>query len=250
MNCTGSTNCCANLIGRSPDGISTGTLDRLGDLIMSGIRAVENDPHAGQPVLLAGEPLGRAHAAMVMLHGRGATAHDMLALASELPVPGFAFVAPQAARNTWYPNSFLARLASNEPELTSALTAVGAALARLADAHIPIERTVLLGFSQGACLALEYAARHAMRLGGIVGLSGGLIGPDGTPRDYGGTFAGTPTFLGCSDDDPHIPARRVEESAELFRALGAEVTLRLYHDLGHTVNDDELITIRAIMRSL
>lgn len=206
--------------------------------------------HDGQPVLLAGDPLAQAHAAMILAHGRGASARDILALADELRIPGFAFLAPQAAGNEWYPNSFLAPLASNEPWLTSALDTIGTVLAQVAAASIPPERTILLGFSQGTCLILEYAARHARRYGGIAGLSGGLIGPDGTPRDYAGSLAGTPVFLGCSEVDPHIPARRVEESAQILRGLGADVTARLYRGMGHTVNEDELDAVRAIMRGL
>jgi predicted esterase len=177
-------------------------------------------------------------------------AADILALAPELGVPGFAFVAPQAAGNTWYPYSFLAPLASNEPWLTSALKAVGRAFARVTAAGIPPERTLLLGFSQGACLTLEYVARHAQRYGGVAGLSGGLIGPDHTPRDYAGSLSGTPVFLGCSDVDPHVPASRVEESAEVLRRLGADVTARLYAGMGHTVNADELEAVRSMMRVL
>jgi phospholipase/carboxylesterase len=210
----------------------------------------QRGPHDGQPLLLVGEPLERAHAAAVMLHGRGAAAADILALAPELRVPGFAFVAPQAAGNTWYPYSFLAPLASNEPWLTSALKAVGGALARVTAAGIPPERTLLLGFSQGACLTLEYVARNAQRYGGVAGLSGGLIGPDQTPRDYAGSLSGTPVFLGCSDVDPHIPASRVEESAEVLRRLGGDVTARLYADMEHTINEDELDAVRSMMRLL
>jgi predicted esterase len=206
--------------------------------------------HAGQPVLLAGEPLERASAAMVMAHGRGASAKDILVLAAELNMTGFAYVAPQAANNTWYPNSFLMPLADNEPWLTSALDTIGVSLARVVAAGIPPERTILLGFSQGACLTLEYVARHARRYGGVAGLSGGLIGPDGTPRDYAGSLAGTPVFLGCSDVDPHVPAQRVEESAEVLRRLGADMTMRLYRGMAHTVNEDELDAVRAMMRAL
>lgn len=206
--------------------------------------------HAGQPVLLAGEPLEQASAAMVMAHGRGASARDILVLAAELNMSDFAYVAPQAANNTWYPNSFLMPLADNEPWLTAALDTIGVSLARVAAAGIPPERTILLGFSQGACLILEYTARHARRYGGVAGLSGGLIGPDGTPRDYAGSLAGTPAFLGCSDVDPHVPPRRVEESAEVLRRLGADVTMRLYRGMGHTVNEDELDAVRAMMRAL
>lgn len=211
-------------------------------------------PHQGRPAAAAGESLDRARAAMILLHGRGATAADILALAAELARDGsgvgFAFLAPQAAGNTWYPNSFLAPLVSNEPGLSSALAVVAGLLDRLAGAGLPPERTLLLGFSQGACLALEFAARQARRYGGVAGLSGGLIGPEGTPRHYAGSLAGTPVFLGCSDVDPHIPKGRVEHSAEVLRRLGGDVTMRLYPGLGHTVNADELAAVRRMMAPL
>jgi predicted esterase len=201
-------------------------------------------------MLTAGVNLNEAQAAMICVHGRGASARDILTLAGELGVPGFAFLAPQAAGNTWYPNRFLAPLESNEPWLSSALAAVEEALARVAAAGIPAERTMLLGFSQGACLALEFGARNARRYGGLVGLSGGLIGPDGTPRDYPGSLAGTPVFLGCSDADFHIPKERVEETAAALGRLGGEVTTRLYPGMGHEVNVDELEQVRGMMRAL
>ncbi len=207
-------------------------------------------PHQGQQILHAGEPLDRARAAMIMLHGRGASARDILLLADELKGSGFAYLAPQAANNTWYPNSFLAPISTNEPWLSSALDFVQAVLAQVTEAGIPPERTMLLGFSQGACLALEFAARHARRYGGIVGLSGGLIGPDGTPRDYAGSFDGTPVFLGCSDTDFHIPKARVEETADVLQRLGGQVTARLYPGLGHEVNADELQLARQMMNNL
>lgn len=207
-------------------------------------------PHQGQPILAAGAPLEAARAAMVMIHGRGASAPDILTLAGEFDAPGVTFLAPQAAQNQWYPFSFLAPIAQNEPWLGSALAAVAAVLVRVAAAGIPPERTLLLGFSQGACLALEFAARNARRYGGIAGLSGGLIGPPGSPRDYPGTFAGTPIFLGCSDHDPHIPAARVEESAEVLRRMGAVVTARLYPNMGHTVNRDEIAAVQAMVTAV
>jgi predicted esterase len=207
-------------------------------------------PHQGQPVLAAGEPLERARAAMVLVHGRGATAQDILTLAVELNQPGFVYLAPQAANNTWYPYSFLAPIERNQPYLSSALATLGQVLAHVAAAGIPAERTILLGFSQGACLATEFAARNAQRYGGLVGLSGGLIGPDGTPRDYPGALDGTPVFLGCSDVDPHIPAARVQHSAEVLRRLGGDVTARLYPGMGHTVNEDEIEAVRGIMAAL
>ncbi len=207
-------------------------------------------PHSGQPVLAAGLPLQEAHAAMICVHGRGASAEDILGLAAALRASGFAFLAPQAASNTWYPNRFIAPLASNEPWLSSALAAVGEIVDYVAGAGIPTERTVLLGFSQGACLALEYGARNARRYGGLVGLSGGLIGPDGTPRDYPGSLEGTPVFLGCSDVDFHIPKERVEESAKVLGALGGAVEMRLYPGMGHEVNMDEIGQVRRLLAGL
>src|SRR5262249_51739330 len=202
-------------------------------------------PHAGQPM-----PLAQARAVLVLVHGRGASAHDIVSVASEWARPGVALLAPQAANNSWYPQRFTASLDENEPWLSSALSVVGAALARVKVAGIPLEFVVLLGFSQGACLALEYAARNARRYGGLVGLSGGLIGPDGTPRDYPGSLASTPVFLGCSDVDPHIPVERVRESAAVFRQHGGEVELRLYPNMGHTISDDEVNYVRELVERL
>jgi phospholipase/carboxylesterase len=207
-------------------------------------------PHQGQPVLVAGELIDRAKAAMVMVHGRGATAESILELALELKQPGFVYLAPQAAGNSWYPNSFLASIASNEPGISSGLAAIASVLAQVEEAGIPLERTMILGFSQGACLALEFVARHARRYSGVVGLSGGLIGPDDTARDYAGSLAGTPVFLGCSDIDPHIPKERVEQSAEVLGKLGGNVTARLYPRMGHTVNPDEIRFVRGMMTAL
>jgi phospholipase/carboxylesterase len=206
--------------------------------------------HQGQPVLTAGEPLNHAHAAMVMLHGRGASAEDILTLAAEFNQPGFAYLAPQAANGTWYPNRFLEPIASNEPWLSSALQAVADALAHIAASGIPPEHTMLLGFSQGACLALEFAARNARRYGGVAGLTGGLIGPDDAPRDYAGSLEDMPVFLGCSDVDIHIPKARVELTARVLEALKGNVTTRFYPKMGHTVNQDEIETVRGIMAAL
>jgi predicted esterase len=161
-----------------------------------------------------------------------------------------AYLAPQAAGNTWYPYSFLAPLEHNEPGLSSGLAVLADRLAQLGDAGIPPERTLILGFSQGACLAVEFAARHARRYGGVIGLSGGLIGPDGTPRDYAGSLDGTPVFLGCSDIDPHIPLARVEHSADVLALLGADVTTRLYPGMGHTINQDEIAFVRDLVQKL
>jgi phospholipase/carboxylesterase len=207
-----------------------------------------NEIHAQQPVYTAGVAAVEARAAMIMVHGRGATAETILALAaSELHHPGFAYLAPQAAHNSWYPYSFLNPLEENEPYLSSALEKLAGLLAHLSGAGLPPERTLLFGFSQGACLALEFAARNARRYGGLAGLSGGLIGPDGTKRNYAGSLNGTAVFLGCSDVDPHIPQKRVEETAELLRRLDARVTMRIYPGLGHTINQDEVTFVRQMM---
>ncbi len=205
------------------------------------------EPHQGQPVGTAGAPLSEATAAMVMVHGRGASAESILTLVPALDRPDFAYLAPQASGSTWYPNSFLAPIPSNEPGISSGMRAIRDVLDRVEDAGIPLERTVLLGFSQGACLALEFVARHARRYGGVACLSGGLIGPDGTPRDYDGSLDGTLVFLGCSDVDFHIPKERVELSAQVMRRLGGEVTMRLYPGMGHLVNDDEIEQVQAMM---
>ena len=207
-------------------------------------------PHQGQPVRLAGLPLQNARAAMILVHGRGATAESILTLVPALDVEGFAFLAPQASGNTWYPNSFLAPIPSNEPGITSGLRAIGDVMDAVNGAAIPAERTIVLGFSQGACLSLEYTARNAKRYGGIACLSGGLIGPDGTPRDYAGSYDGTPAFLGCSDIDGHIPAARVLESGAVLERMGAKTTVKLYPGMGHLVNEDEIQHVRVLMQGV
>lgn len=197
-------------------------------------------------MLDAGEPLATARAAMILVHGRGASAADIMSLGAELMHPGVAHLAPQAAGNAWYPNPFTAPMESNEPYLSSALEVLSSLVA-MVEKSIPGDRIILLGFSQGACLTLEFAAHHARRYGGVVGLSGGLIGPDGTPRDYPGTFEGSAVFLGCSDVDPHIRKDRVLEASDVFTRMGAKVTARLYPQMGHTVNADEIQAVREIV---
>jgi predicted esterase len=198
----------------------------------------------------AGEPLEHARAAMLLMHGRGALAEDILSLAAQFALPGFSYIAPQAVGNTWYPNRFLDPLATNEPWLTSALLLMGDILDKIIKAGIPPERVILLGFSQGACLALEFAARNARRYGGLVGLSGALIGPEGTQRDYKDSLSGTPVFLGCSDLDFHVPKERVDQAADILRHLGGVVTERLYPDMDHSVNQDEIDFVRDMLRAL
>jgi len=206
-------------------------------------------PHRGSLLKTAGEPLERARSAMLMIHGRGASAEDILSLALELNVAGFACLAPQAVNNTWYPNPFHTPLAENEPWLSSALDRMDEVIAAIGKAGIPPERTFLLGFSQGACLALEYAARHARRYGGLAGLSGALIGPDNLPRNYAGSLDGTPVFLGCSDMDPYVPKERVEAATRVLQSLGGRVTQRLYPKMGHVVNPDEIEFVRGLMQA-
>jgi predicted esterase len=205
-------------------------------------------PHQSQPVRTAGESLKRAKAAMLMIHGRGARSEDILSMANQFGFPEFAYLAPQAADNTWYPNRFINPISENEPWLTSALAFVGDVFAQIVQAGIPPERIILLGFSQGACLTLEFVARNAQRFGGVVGLSGALIGPDDTPRDYSGSLVGTPVFLGCSDIDFHVPKERVDQTADVMQKLGGEVTERLYPNMDHSVNQDEIDFVRSMMQ--
>lgn len=206
--------------------------------------------HENQPVHARGARLSEAQAVMILIHGRGASAESILGLAPALAQPGLAFLAPQAADGTWYPFRFLEPIERNEPYLSSALGIVAGLIAQARAAGIPGERIALLGFSQGACLCTEFVARNAARYGGVIGLSGGLIGPDGTPRDYPGSLAGTPVFLGCSNVDAHIPLRRVDETAAVLAQLGGAVTKRIYSNMGHTVNDDELEFVRGLAAAL
>jgi predicted esterase len=208
------------------------------------------DPHAGRPVLATGTPLAEARAAVVLAHGRGADARDILGLAQHFAVPGVAYLAPDAAMQHWYPARFMEPLAHNEPWLTSALAFLGRVVESVTAAGVPAERLVLGGFSQGACLALEYAARHATRYGGLVAFAGGLIGPEGTPRDYPGSFDGTPVFIGVGDVDAHIPVARARHSAEVLERLGATVDLRVYPGLPHTVVPDQVDAARALIAAV
>ena len=205
------------------------------------------DPHAGQPVLIRGRPLGQGRAAMIMIHGRNAGPANILDLATPLQHPEFTYLAPAAGGGTWYPFSFMAPTAQNEPGITSGLSAIHRVVETVVGKGIPKSRIVLLGFSQGACLASTYAVRQAARFGGVIVCSGGLIGPPGTVWNFEGNFAGTPVFLGCSDMDAHVPAPRVHESADVFRRMGAEVTERIYPGMGHLVNEDELAFARGVM---
>ncbi len=206
--------------------------------------------HQDQPLLHAGDPVTSAKAAMILIHGRGASASDILSLTRELDITGFTCFAPEAAGGAWYPHRFMEPVEMNEPYLTSALNIVEDLLTNLNDAGIPPTQVILLGFSQGACLVSEYAARFPQKYGGVVVLSGGLIGNGVSLRDYNGSLDKTPVFVGCSDRDAHIPLSRVQESTAALRKLGAEVEERIYPNMGHTINRDELEAVQQMMNKL
>ena len=204
------------------------------------------DPHGNQPVVEIGEPLGPAPV-VIMVHGRNAGPSNILDLLPRLARPEFTYLAPAAAARTWYPRGFMADTGSNEPYLTSALTALETLVARVEAAGVPRSRIVMLGFSQGACLTAEFALRHASRFGGIILLTGGLVGPAGTAWNRPGTFDGTPIFLGSGDPDSHVPVSRVLETAAIFSSMGASVTTQIYPGRAHTVSDDEVRVAQAIL---
>ena len=188
-----------------------------------------------------------ARLTVILVHGRGSSAQDLLGLAADVGATDVAYLAPEAPGRTWYPLSFLSPMSQNEPGISAGLGVLAGLVDALGHQGIGAERIALLGFSQGACLSLEFAARHARRYAAVIGLSGGLIGPPGTPRNYAGSMAGTPVFLGCSDVDAHIPLGRVHESAEVFRRLGAAVDERIFPGMGHTVNAEEIRTVRTML---
>jgi predicted esterase len=185
---------------------------------------------------------------LVLLHGRGATAESILALHGELLLPTIAAVAPQAAGYSWYPHSFLAPIEANQPFLDSALRRIEGIVDQLLDSGVPTNKIALLGFSQGACLTTEYVARHPRRYGAVIAFTGGLIGPPGTPREYAGSLAGTSVFLGTSDPDAHVPFERVQETAAVFKRMGADVDLRRYPGMPHTINEEELAAARSLLQ--
>lgn len=199
-----------------------------------------SDPHRNSTSLHAGAPLKDAVGAVILLHGRGGSAEDILSLAQEFYFPQLAYVAPEASGHTWYPLSFLAPIDKNEPWLTSALRKVQTTIQSAGEAGIPSERVVLCGFSQGACLATEYVARHATRYGGLIAFTGGLIGPPDADLSHAGDLAGTPVFFGSGDPDPHVPWERVQQSADVLTEMGASVTARRYQGRPHTITRDEI----------
>jgi predicted esterase len=205
-------------------------------------------PHDTQPVLRAGQSLDSAGAACILVHGRGADPRDMAGLAQAFRRPGFAYLMPAASGNTWYPFSFMAPRAQNEPGISSGLSVIDALVQQCLDRGLPENRIVIGGFSQGACLASEFCARHPRKYGALLAFSGGLIGPPGsTWDDVTADLAGMQVFLGCSDIDPHIPKERVLETEQVFNRLGASTVRKLYPGMGHTINEDELREAQRIL---
>lgn len=205
--------------------------------------------HEGEPLRQTGVELKLASSAMIMMHGRGAGAADILSLADQFAHENMCYLAPEAESASWYPYSFLVPNAQNEPGISSALTVVNSLVTEAELFGVAREKIFLLGFSQGACLVLEYAARNPGLYGAVFGLSGGLMGPPGTSWENEKTLEKTPIFIGCSDVDPHIPASRVEESAEVLKSLGARVDLQIYKGMGHTISGAEIERVNAIIKS-
>ena len=208
-----------------------------------------NGPHKNQPVLIAGKELENSDSAMILIHGRGATAASILNFAEEFKADNILYIAPQAENATWYPHRFLEPIEKNEPWLSSGLEIIDMIERDLISSGISENKIYLLGFSQGACLALEYAARNPGDYGGIFCLSGALIGMPDNSFNYQGTFPDTPVFMGCSDDDFHIPIERFNKSAEILERMGAKVEKRIYENMGHTVNKDEVDYISNLIVS-
>ena len=206
--------------------------------------------HAEQPLLQVGAELEAASCVVILLHGRGSSAQAMVSLAEVSNPDGAAFLIPQAAGNTWYPHSAFGPLEQNEPYLSSALARIASLVEDLREKEIPAERIVFGGFSQGACLAAEYVARHAARYGGLFVLSGALIGPPGARRDYAGTFAGMPVFIGSSDVDPWVAHSLTAETAVVFEQMGARVDFRTYPGMAHTVVQDEVDAVRKMLANV
>ncbi|WP_343670687.1 dienelactone hydrolase family protein [Chitinophaga sp.] len=198
-------------------------------------------------IVTAGVPLAQAKKALIMIHGRGAGAQDIISLATYLNVGDYALIAPQASGHTWYPYSFMAPVAQNEPGLSSAITVLESIVADVIAAGIPASNIYFLGFSQGACLTLEYVTRHAQQYGGVVAFTGGLIGASLDLSNYKGDFAGTPVFIGSSDPDMHVPVTRVRESEAIMQKMGADITVKVYPGMGHTVSQDEVETANAVV---
>lgn len=207
-------------------------------------------PHQNQQVATAGSNLEDSNTAMILVHGRGASAQSMLMFADQFNADNVHYRALQASNHTWYPRSFMAPKEMNQPGIKSGIQAIHDQITTVQEAGILLDKIILLGFSQGACLTTEFAARHPRRYGGIVGFSGGLIGKQIDPKNYSGDMEQTPVFLGCSDRDPHIPQERVDKTERVFRQLNADVTKRIYEGMGHTVIQDEIDYVNELLNSL
>lgn len=209
-------------------------------------------PHQKSRTVTAGADPEKADGAIIMIHGRGATAESILPLANEFNTENFHFVAPQASGNTWYPYSFMAPSENNEPGISSGLQAIFNIVIDLEKKGISKEKIIILGFSQGACLATEFVARHPARYGGLIAFSGGMIGKGDSlsSENYSGSLENTPYFVGCSDNDAHIPVKRVEESVQVMKKLGADVTKKIYPEMGHTIIQDEIEEAQKIINAI
>lgn len=202
-------------------------------------------------VIHAGTPVKEAKKALILVHGRGANAEDILSLAAHLDVPDFALLAPQATNNTWYPFSFLVPPKQNEPWLSSALTILSEIVTDLENAGISSGNIFIGGFSQGACLTLEFVARNATKYGGVMAFTGGLIGDNIYSENYKGDFQNTPIFIGTSNPDPHVPVERVYATSNILKDMNAVVTEKVYNNMGHTISENEIsVANRVIFREL
>lgn len=200
-------------------------------------------------IIIAGVPLSQAKKVLILLHGRGANAENILSISQSLNVSDFSLMAPQASNNTWYPFSFLAPVKQNEPWLSSAINLLSEILKDLNEQKINSSQIYFLGFSQGSCLALEFVTRNAKKYGGVAAFTGGLIGDKIYHENYKGDFNKTPIFIGTSDPDPHVPLERVKETANILINMNAEVTLKIYKNMGHTINQDEIEIVNKIIFS-
>jgi len=211
---------------------------------------VNPGPHAGQRIVTRGKPLGEGRVVVILVHGRNASPESILEVVPALDCAEASYLAPAAAGGTWYPLGFMSPIEENEPGISSGIAVIHGLIDQAVAKGVPPERVVLLGFSQGACLASTAAQRRPVRYGGVIVYSGGLIGPPGSSWSDKGDFDGTPAFFGCSDRDPHIPEERVRASAAAFERMGAVVTLRIFPQMGHLVNDDEIAFGRDLLRAL
>ena len=198
-------------------------------------------------IVTAGVAIEEAKKALIMIHGRGGSAEDILSVAAHLQVKDFALLAPQATGNTWYPYSFMVPPVQNEPWLSSALSLLKAVVGDVTEQGIAVENIYFLGFSQGACLTLEFVTRNAQRYGGVTAFTGGLIGDKIYPENYSGDFAGTPVFIGSSNPDPHVPVERVYATSNILKAMHADVTEKVYNNMGHTINQDEIDWVNKLI---